>query len=391
MPITSLFSSISGKFSSALILGTLLPVTVFVILFRILVIPLIPNLPSVSLLGTLVTSDETAAVVGLSLAIIVVSGLLYNLNGLHIQFYEGYPWQDTWIGKRRTKHYQTKRDFMAAQKSAKKWLRDELQGQMKEREQELSKSAQLQRALDASPDPLLDRLHKQIDAAATAADNATRDLNTYYPKRSSVLPTALGNAIRSFENYPQWQYDMSAIPLWPRLVGVMDKDYAEAIDNAKSSLDFMLNLATLFMVLALSMLIAGLIFFNTLSTLLAWLQWLGEMIIFAGLSRWLYRQSIELAVAWGDMVKGAFDLYRGKLLIQLGYTWTPKTVDAERTLWQNISRRIIFGDPPQGTAQLPNYSLDKSNDPATGATTQAENRGLIHRITDVLWRVTDKL
>jgi hypothetical protein len=94
--VTNILSSISGQFSKSLILGTFFPVMVFVILAQIFVVPLLPS--DWLVLRQLETLDTQWRVVVILLLAIVLSGLLYNLNIPIIRFYEGYPWQDSWIG-----------------------------------------------------------------------------------------------------------------------------------------------------------------------------------------------------------------------------------------------------------------------------------------------------
>jgi len=170
-----------------------------------------------------------------------------------------------------------------------------------------------------------------------------------FPSReSSVLPTRLGNVIRSFEDYPQRQYRMSAIYLWPRLVGVIDKDYAAAADDAKSSFDFMMNVSFLSGVSAGGLLLLGLASRGIGGLPAAfWLQVAGLMVA----CRVFYAGSIGQAAAWGDLVRGAFDLYRRKLLAQMGFAHVPADLHAERALWHAISLQMIYGDPPAHTGQ----------------------------------------
>jgi hypothetical protein len=54
--------------------------------------------------------------------------------------------------------------------------------------------------------------------------------------------------------------------------------------------------------------------------------------------------AIPRAQEWGKTVKSAFDLYRWKLLSQLGYKQELTTRFAERELWKEISRQTIYGD-----------------------------------------------
>ncbi|HVR99222.1 MAG TPA: hypothetical protein VMW27_21560 [Thermoanaerobaculia bacterium] len=343
--MSSLLSAISGKFSTNLILGTFFPVTVFVFLARMLWVPLLPAGFSPVLAKPLAGLDDKWELLVLTLVTVVLSGLLYNLNIPLIRLYEGYPWQDTWIGRRKTDRY-----------------RAELRALLAEKEGAYPLAEELRKEAGALPknDPRIRRLRVWADAAEGGEADALRAVFQKFPKPSSVLPTELGNLIRSFENYPERQYGMSAIALWPRLIDVLDNRYAEAIDAAKAGLDFMLNSATLSWLLALFLLVTGLVYPAPLAASGSAGVWLTEIVLLVLLALWLYKQSLEQANTWGDLVRGAFDLYRGKLLEKLGYTKQPKTVDDERRLWWAISSRLISGDPPSGRGKIPPYSASEA-------------------------------
>src|ERR1043165_1677118 len=98
----NILSSISGQFSKPLILGTLLPVVLFLILGMICVIPLFPY--DWQFLRQLVSLDSQAIVV-FTFVTIVLSGLLYSFNDAITRSYQGYTWQYTWVGKWRMHHY----------------------------------------------------------------------------------------------------------------------------------------------------------------------------------------------------------------------------------------------------------------------------------------------
>ena len=165
--------------------------------------------------------------------------------------------------------------------------------------------------------------------------------------------------IRSFENYPQNQYGMAAITLYPRLMAKVDVAYATAIEDTKASLDFMLNSTTLSALLAVLLLLSGLAYPPSFSIVSLFVRWLLPVFLLSLLSVWFYHQSVGRAVAWGDLVKGSFDLYRNELLKQLGYSQQPKTIEEERQIWQNISKRLIYGDPPRGQGTLIPYRLSQ--------------------------------
>lgn len=367
--MTGILSSISGKFSYNFMVGTFTPVLVFVLLARILVVPLLPGAIELPLLEPIRTLGEAAwELLVLFLGTVVLSILVFSLNIPILRFYEGYPWQDTWLGQRKARRYQRQWDALNHEKSS--WAT--LQAALIQELEALKK---------ANPaDKRIAQLEEQIADVRQHGNQAARLLLDGFPKRGSVLPTRLGNAIRAFENYPQWQYGMASITLYPRLVGVIKTEYATAMDEAKAGLDFMIHSCTLTITLLLLQLLAALAFPSSLSTLykgldfppapwFPWLQLLLTLVLLGLAAAWMYRQSIGRARNWGEMVRGAFDLYRLDLLKSLGYTYTFKTSKEERDLWGAISRRLIFGDPPKGKGELPRY------EPAAGAACAAQDPG----------------
>lgn len=318
--MSSLLSTVSGKFSQSLILGTFFPVTIFVILGLLLLPPLLPEPLGAFVLAESIESQWHLLIITLS--IIVLSGLLYNLNIPLIRLYEGYPWNSSWLGTRRVRYY--KKRF---------------------------------RALQARSEGI--RVLHQTNAAKNnpAVAKKIRDyrveqkrrLENDYPKEIDwVLPTRLGNTIRNFETYPNRQYGMRSITLWPRLIAKIDPSYAASIDSAKASFDFMLNSSALSVLLALLLLLAGLGFPIRLAENVSLPFWIAQIVVFALLGYLFYDWSIGTANAWGNMVKGAFDLYRWELLKQMGYAQTPTNKTDERQLWEAIYFEMAFGDSTQG-------------------------------------------
>jgi hypothetical protein len=159
-----------------------------------------------------------------------------------------------------------------------------------------------------------------------------------------VLPTRLGNVIRSFESYSWRQYRMRAITLWPRLAVLLDESYAGIIDDAKSSLDFMLNASLLCGILATFVAAAHLAYPAGLANANVLVPLTIELVLLGGLAYFFYLAAISRADAWGMTVKGAFDLHRGKLLEGLGYRFQPDSLEKERDLWSQISTRLILSD-----------------------------------------------
>lgn len=358
--MTSILSSISGYFSKSLMLGTFLPTVIHVVLGIIFIGPLLPE--AAGILVPLAAFDTQWKIVAVSFITIVLSGLLYNLNIPVIRIYEGYPWQEWRIGLARARKYRSEFADLTRRASHLAELSDMFDPDPgADAPKQPDASAVFGELVKLAPDL---QKSNQPGGVAGATDrraeiyNRLRDewnfikrrLNDEFPGHPSlILPTRLGNVIRSFEYYPDKEYGMDAIVLWPRLVGVIDKEYAVSVDDAKTSFDFMLNSSVLSGLTALAILAAGLANIPALLTDVGLVQWAVEMLLFILLSFWFYRLSMRSAASWGGMVKGAFDLYRNKLLEALGYGRKPGTREEERTLWDGISLQMLLGNSRSGT------------------------------------------
>jgi hypothetical protein len=310
---------ISGSFSRVLLLGTLFPVTVFALLFYWVVVPFLPeDLAFFQILGTLDTAWTTALI---SLFLFLVSGILYNLNVPIIRLYEGYTWQDSGLGSWAQRGELRRLDWATANRR-KLWRL----------------TTRLSRA--NPDDPAID------DIEGLRTELAQRVVNEY-PGRALVLPTRLGNAIRSFEEYARTVYAMSSITIWPRLVGVMSKEYAATLDESKAAFDFMINASFLSWIFSASTLVAGLM---APARIDPW-PWAVQIALSLVAGYLFYRGSIGAALAWGAQVKGAFDLFRWDLLEKLGYARASITPEQEKALWMEISQRMIFREIPGTTLQ----------------------------------------
>jgi uncharacterized repeat protein (TIGR01451 family) len=310
-----ILSGISGYFSRHLILGTFLPVVIFVILTWLLVIPSLPtNWP---ILQPIQTFGAEWQILSFSFATIVLTGLLYNINIPLISLYEGYPWKELWIGQARTKKYQRLFAIAKARWNGAPHIEFEL------RDDNDGRSAAIEKM-------------KALAGSTLFAD---------FPAREDlVLPTRLGNVIRSFESYSLRQYGMDAVTFWPRLVSTIPKEYASAIDEAKTSFDFMLNCSALSSVLALIVFLTGSVYPSHFNAPGGWVFWVSELVLLCLAAHFSYRLSIGRARSWGNTVRTSFDLYRRDLLKQLGYTRVPETLEEEQRLWSNIGERIVYGD-----------------------------------------------
>jgi hypothetical protein len=367
--VTSILSSISGYFSKSLILGTFLPVVVFMVLSMLFLVPLLPT--DLRFLAPLENIDKQWKVIAASFITIVISGLVYNLNIPILRWYEGYPWKDSWIGTWMTRRHKKRFDAAQNRATAMRAARELMKKTDKEfssQEQWIKEVFEDLKGLDA---PLIEQGNIEhswekiwqtppTSGRLSATQRQWQDLynsltsqhgryldqiKTNYPEnRGLILPTRLGNVIRSFEYYPFREYRIDSIALWPRMIAIIPKEYAAVMDDAKTTFDFMINCSVLSFVLAFSMLLAGLAYPSRLVSSTPLSYWLIEIAVFFQMSYFFYRLSVNRVGNWGGLVKSAFDLFRWDLLERLGYHQKPTTREEERNIWIEISRQITFGD-----------------------------------------------
>ena len=316
--MTSFLSTLSGQFAKNIILGTLFPVLLFWIAITGIVLP-IAHLTPGALLLLLFSHESDSDIIPLSVFVLLVSVVLYALNLVLVKFYEGYPWQNSWIGQWRTSHHVNRALTLR---------------QVREQARTLLRQAKETGVLDALPPNLPDLL--------TRAGFA---LDVFPLKTSSILPTRLGNVIRAFEGYPMAKYGIDAIVLWPRLAQKLSKEVVEGIDNAKAKVDFMLNCSVLSAITS-GTLVAAIIACRHRSDCTDTttpLTWTASFLILAYL---FYLGAITCAESWGSEIKAAFDLSRLDLLTGLGYKLDISSPKEERELWQLISYELLHPDAP---------------------------------------------
>ena len=222
--MTSILSSISGYFSKSLILGTLLPVVIFIILSILFLIPLLPS--DLSLFLRFQGIDKEWKVLAVSFVTIVITGLIYNLNIPILRLYEGYPWRYSWIGMWFTHRHmarfdaaQNRIDAMRACRSLMEEAAKDLSSQKEFVEEFFESWKALGSALrgpgfkeykwleiwkTAMPQHRPRQTEEQwqtiIDNVIDEYSAYRREVKSAYPDlRSLILPTRLGNVIRSFE------------------------------------------------------------------------------------------------------------------------------------------------------------------------------------------------
>jgi hypothetical protein len=122
-------------------------------------------------------------------------------------------------------------------------------------------------------------------------------------KASDLLPTALGNILRSRERSPERRYGLDAVVCWPRLWSLLPENLRSDLVTARSSLDHLVELW----------------FWGLLFLLWSfWTPWAAAISLL-----WMilaYRTSLQVGMAYGDLIESAFDLHRLSLYDAMGWS-----------------------------------------------------------------------
>jgi hypothetical protein len=216
------------------------------------------------------------------------------------------------------------------------------------------------------------------------------------------MPTALGNVLKSAELYPWQRYRLDAVVIWSRLQPLLPTEFADLLQQAKTSLDILLTLATFtwlfgvplalwtalraawpagsLMVTVLAALAltgcipplvsphirrparlvaATMLVVAVVTLLVTQLASIGParaitaragtfLLLVSGIAllAWaLYRNAVQAGLGYSEKLKAAFDLHRWRVLDQL-HLRTPLDLAEERVIWQQLSAMLYRGTPP---------------------------------------------
>lgn len=127
-----------------------------------------------------------------------------------------------------------------------------------------------------------------------------------------LMPTTLGNLLRSAEAYPKVRYGLGMSVCWPRLWLAMPQETQETLAQTRQKLN-------------------GAVHFFTWSALFAmwtvWAWWAIVVALVAALAA--YWAALQAAGAYGDLLRAAFDLHRFQLYEQARWPLPPSPTGEE--------------------------------------------------------------
>ncbi len=157
-----------------------------------------------------------------------------------------------------------------------------------------------------------------------------------FPARLSwVQPTRLGNHLYAAETYSFLRYKLDATVIWPRLREALPEKFANRLSDAKTNLDLMLVLTSLALVFGI---VWGGIFLLVPERHLEVYKWIAApiaVLLSLGMARVAYLNAAQSALAYGELLKAAFDLYRWEALKAL-HLDLPADLEGEKARWGQV-------------------------------------------------------
>jgi hypothetical protein len=154
-----------------------------------------------------------------------------------------------------------------------------------------------------------------------------------------VLPTRLGNVFAGAETYPNSVYGMDGVFWWPRLVPHIPEEYRPNLDESLFPVTALLNAAFLWIVASVLELVWLVLIGADPGVIVA--VYVGGML----LALFAYRSAISQAIAYGEWVRAAFDLYRSELWKELRLE-EPKDLAEEWCRWRDLQNWLYNYDVP---------------------------------------------
>jgi hypothetical protein len=241
-----------------------------------------------SIISAWIKGDWIGVLVGLMMLTVVSSWIAEKLTPFLIKLFEGYwviiPYFWNWNVTRSQKRYDS---------IHRKWVE-----------------------LSLIKTPTVRQIHDRL-----RLDHMLR----YYPARSRIMPTRIGNILCAAELKPSSKYGIDSIVCWPRLWLLLPTENRNDLTAARSALDDGVRL-WLWSIL-----------------LLIWSAWGWWIPIVAIISAFIsYQVILSAAKDFSDLIESTFDMRRMLLYNALGWP-RPGSPEEEHILGRVLSKYLLRG------------------------------------------------
>ena len=175
----------------------------------------------------------------------------------------------------------------------------------------------------------IEELEKKLAKLGSSEDREYQDIENRLlwipPEPSDLMPTALGNALRTAESRPRIKYGLDGVFCWPRLWLLLPPLARQELSEARARLDASVQLC-----------IWGAVFclwgFSSL-----WALPIGiATAVFA------YRSALENGILYGELIDSSYDLYRRELYTALRWP-APRNPAEEREAGRQLTQYLLRG------------------------------------------------
>ena len=183
-----------------------------------------------------------------------------------------------------------------------------------------------------------------------------------YPRRMGrVMPTSLGNALRSFEDTAGQRYGLETVPVFRRLHPLLPPGVLKSYTSHRLQLDAAAGMCVAFLVMTFVLALA----------LVGDGWWVLCPVATAGLAWLTYRGAITSALLMGRTVTTAFDLHRHDLVAALHFP-APPDAALEYAFNLRLSDWLRDDDPDQVPAPQIWFSDYAHIDPSASSSAQGD-------------------
>jgi hypothetical protein len=185
---------------------------------------------------------------------------------------------------------------------------------------------------------------------------AAWELDRYFPpKRTQLLPTAFGNAVRAFENHASTRYGLDDVVAFPRIDMLLTTSEREPRIETEIDVNVCMNSVIAAVLVGITLVVDQAVH-TPQPCALSWLYLIP--FVFAYL---IHLPMPSAAVRWGSQVRAAIDLHRLQLYDQVGVR-SPTSFTDERRVAKKLSYLFMLGihlddslwrQPPAGNGPGP--------------------------------------
>ena len=168
--------------------------------------------------------------------------------------------------------------------------------------------------------------------AQLAGNHQTETIYFSYPpptQPDEVMPTLLGNILKSSEVYAKQRYGLDSVLIWPRLYHLLPEGAAAPVSMLRSMIEFHLAVSVTAFLFAVA---------SGAYLLAAGGDWRVFLLCFWGgaAAAWIaYRSSLPSAIAYAEQIRSIFDSYRNQLLVKLRIP-LPEDPAHEAATWREV-------------------------------------------------------